>query len=264
MLVLLLARLVKRLVSPFAQLILQLVLSSSSSLDFDRQVHPRRCCEAEAESNLGEIKLVDVEDVALAVRRVSLQIRPISVLGGTVKVEVAFDEFHELFVDLCELLDRELVLVRPDLLLSQEPQETQLVIEEEEECFAATFLATASTPDSVDVVIGIIRRIVLDHPVNFGEVESSLSNIGAEKNAGLSLAKLEVCACSLLLLLLPVDVFDGHIDIVEQVRVKLDSVAGRHENHDFLLQILPQECEQELKLPSRVNHHITLFKTFDC
>lgn len=91
MLVLLLARLVIRLVSPFAQLILQLVLAGSSPLDFDRQVHPRRCCEAKTKGNFGEIKLVDVEDVALAVGSVGLQIRPVSVLGGTVEVEVAFD-----------------------------------------------------------------------------------------------------------------------------------------------------------------------------
>lgn len=88
------------------------------------------------------------------------------------------------------------------------------MIKQEEKGSATTFLATAGSADSVNVVIRIIGRVVLDNPVDFGEVKSTLRNICTEQNAGLRLAELQVSACAFLLLLLTVDVLHWHINVV--------------------------------------------------
>jgi hypothetical protein len=77
----------------------------------------------------------------------------------------------------------------------------------------------------VDVIIWIIGRVVLDNPVNFGEVKTSLSDIGAKEDSGFGLAKLKVCACPLLLLLFPVDVFNWNIDVVKKVGIEFDGIT---------------------------------------
>jgi hypothetical protein len=77
----------------------------------------------------------------------------------------------------------------------------------------------------VDVIIWIIGRVVLDNPVNFGEVKTSLSDIGAKEDSGFGLAKLKVCARPLLLLLFPVDVFNWNIDVVKKVGIEFDGIT---------------------------------------
>ena len=77
----------------------------------------------------------------------------------------------------------------------------------------------------MDVVIWIIGRVVLDDPVNFWEIKTSLSNIGAKQDTSLCLAELKISACSLLLFLLAVDVLHSNIDVVEKVRVEFDGIT---------------------------------------
>ena len=62
---------------------------------------------------------------------VSLQIRAISVFSGTVQVVVFLDQAHELVLNVRKLLRRKLILVRANLLLSEEAEETELVFEKE-------------------------------------------------------------------------------------------------------------------------------------
>ena len=90
----------------------------------------------------------------------------------------------------------------------------------------------------MDVVIGIIWRVVLHDPVDLREVKSTLGHICANQDAFLALGELEVGASPLLLLLLAMNLLDRGVDIIEQVRVELDSIAAGHENHDLLLQVL--------------------------
>ena len=63
-----------------------------------------------------------------------------------------------------------------------------------------------------------------------------------------------------MLLLLPVNVFDRNVDVVEQIRVELDRVARRHEDHYLFLHVLTQERKQKLELSRWVDNNITLFK----
>ena len=49
--------------------------------------------------------------------------------------------------------------------------------------------------------LGLIWRIILDNPIDGGDVETSGSDVSAEKNARLSVTKLEKCRSALRLLL---------------------------------------------------------------
>jgi hypothetical protein len=69
----------------------------------------------------------------------------------------------------------------------------------------------------VDVIVGIIWRVVLDDPVNVREIEPSLGHIGTKEHSGFGLVELKVDRGSFLLFLLSVDVADLDIDIVQEV-----------------------------------------------
>ena len=195
---------------------------------------------------------------------VCLQVRAIAVLGRAVEVVVFLDELHHLILDSGKLLHGEFVLVWPHFLLAQEPQETELVLQQEKQSAATTIGATTCSAHSVDIIIGIIGRVELNDPVNLGEIKASLSDICAQKDSCFSLTEFEVSGCSLLLLLLAMDVLDRDVDVVEQIRVELDRVAAGHENHDLLLHVLPQEGEEELELASWLNQHISLCECGNC
>ena len=193
------------------------MLASSAALDFNSKVHPWWSIESERSCSLLQVELVDVEDVALLVTRIGLQVRAVSVLSGAVQIVVALDQLHELVLDARQLFYGEFVLVGPHLLLPKETQEAKLVLKQEEQSAAATFGATACPADSVDVVIRIIGRVVLDDPVHLREIKTTLSNISTEQDAGISLAELEVGRRALLLFLFSVDILHRDVNVVEEI-----------------------------------------------
>jgi hypothetical protein len=114
----------------------------------------------------------------------------------------------------------------------------------------------------MDVIIRIIWGVVLDNPVNFWKVKSTLGYIRAKQNTSFGLAKFEVGGGPFLLLLFTVDVLDGNIDVVEEIGVELHCIARRHEDHYLFLHVLAKESEQELELSCWVNNYIALFKGY--
>ena len=111
---------------------------------------------------------------------IGLQIRSVAVLCRAVQVVVPVNELHELLLDVCQLLSWELILVRSDFLLTQEAKEAKFVLQEEKESASTSFRAATGSTDAMNVVIWIIGRVILDHPVNFREIKTSLSHICAE------------------------------------------------------------------------------------
>jgi hypothetical protein len=106
-----------------------------------------------------------------------------------------------LTLNVGNLLIREAVLVQRDLGDLEEPEEAQLAREEEQK--GASRLAGAScSAHAVNVIARIVRGVELDDPVDLGDVETAGGDVGAEKDAGGSVAKLEEGVGSLLLLLL--------------------------------------------------------------
>lgn len=164
-----------------------------------------------------QVKLVHIEDVSLLVRSVGLKVGSVTILSGAVEVVISLYELHELLLYVCELALRELVFIWLDLGLLQVSQEAEFMLQEEQEGPALAFGSAGCAAHSMDVVFGIIGRVVLDDPVDLREVEASLGNVRAQENACLRLAELKVGRSTLLLLLLSVNVLDRDVHIVEEV-----------------------------------------------
>jgi hypothetical protein len=99
------------------------------------------------------------------------------------------------------------------------------VFQQEQEGTSLAVSTTGSTANSMNVIFRIIGRVILNDPVNLGEVEASLCDIRAEKDSCFSLAELEVGRSTLLLLLLSMNVLDWDVNVVQEVGIKLNSVA---------------------------------------
>ena len=95
-------------------------------------------------------------------------------------------------MDVSKFIIGELVLVWTDLGLLQESKEAKLVLVDEEKGSTLATCTSSSTAYSMDVVFGIIWWVELDDPVNIREIETSLGNISAEKDASLSLGILKI------------------------------------------------------------------------
>ena len=97
---------------------------------------------------------------------------------------------------------------------------------DEEKGSTLTTGTSSSTANSMDVVLGIIWWVELHDPVNIREIETSLGNISAKKDTRLSLSKLKISGCSLLLLLLSMDILYWDVYIVKEITIKLHSVTA--------------------------------------
>ena len=71
----------------------------------------------------------------------------------------------------------------------------------------------------MNVLLGIIWRIILDDPVHCWDVQPSGRHISAQQDPLVRLAELKEGAGALLLLLLAVDVFHWDVNVVEQLTV---------------------------------------------
>ena len=131
-----------------------------------------------------------------------------------------------MLLNVGQLFYREFVLIWTDFLLPQKAKESQLVFKQEKESSATTLRTSASSTDTVNIVIRIIGRVVLDDPIDLREVKASLGNVSAQKNASLGLTELKVGRCTLLLFLLAVNVLKWYVDVIEQIRVIFDSIAA--------------------------------------
>ena len=113
-------------------------------------------------------------------------------------------ELADLSLHICNLLLRELVLVKRHLGHLQEPQKAKLARQEEEQALAR-LAGTSRSANAVDVVTRVIWRVKLDDPVDFRNVETASRHICAEQDASRGIAEFEECVGALLLLLLSLD-----------------------------------------------------------
>ena len=146
--------------------------------------------------------------------RVCLEIRTVSILGCTVKVVVFIDQSYEVILNRCKLLHWEFKLIGFNFLLLKESDETKFVLQQEHQRLAAAGGTSTCPAHSMNIVIGVIWRVILKYPVDLWEVKSSLGDICAEEDAFLRLTEFKVGRSPLLLLLLSVDVFDRDIYVV--------------------------------------------------
>ena len=86
----------------------------------------------------------------------------------------------------------------------------------------------------MDVVARVVGGVVLDDPVDGGDVEAAGCDVGAEEGTLGGVAEFEEGVGAFLLLLLAVQVQHREVDVVEQFAVVFDAGAGR-EKDDVLL-----------------------------
>ena len=111
------------------------------------------------------------------------------------------DRETHLSLHVCNLVQRESILVERNFCNLQEPQEAQLAWQQEQKTLSA-LSSSCGTTDSVNVVSRVIRRVELDDPVDLGDIETSCRNVRTQQNTLFGIAELKEGICTLLLLLL--------------------------------------------------------------
>src|SRR5262249_23708123 len=100
--------------------------------------------------------------------------------------------------------------------------------------------------DAVDVLLRVVRRVKLDDPVDGRDVQSAGRHVRAQQDSGLCIAKLEKGGRSLVLLLFAVQIENGDVNVIQQLRIKFDSIARGKEDDNLLLpHVLPEERKQQ-------------------
>ena len=106
--------------SSASELVLEFVFTYCLTRDLNRKINPWWTSQAKTLSNASKIKLVDVKDLPLLMRCVSLEVRSIAILCTAVEVIVFLDQLHELILNISKLAIWELKLIWVDLLLLEE------------------------------------------------------------------------------------------------------------------------------------------------
>ena len=166
--------------------------------------------------------------------RVRLQVAAIAVLGRLVEVVVLPDQLLELGLHVQDFLGGEVEFHKRHARLFEVREKADFGGLEEEQGFAGSGGATRGTPHAVDVVAWVVGGVVLDDPVDGGDVEAAGGDVGAEEGALGGVAELEEGVGAFLLFLLAVQVQHWEVDVVEEFAVVLDAGAGGEED-DVLL-----------------------------
>ena len=205
---------------------------------------------------------MDVKDVLEGVGGIGLDVGAECLAGGLVEVVVLFDEVFELCLDLGDLVFGELVLVEGDAGGLEVGEEGELGGEEEDEG-AAGGAHAGGAADAVDVVLGLVWGVVLDDPVDGGDVEAAGGDVGGEEDALFGVAELKEGGGALVLLLLAVELEDGDVDVVEELGVELDRGAGAEEDDDLLAEVLFEEGEEEAEAHVALGDDVALLERLD-
>ena len=100
----------------------------------------------------------------------------------------------------------------------------------------------------MDVRVGVLRAIHLDHPVHGRKIHSSRRNIRAEQYSMLLFNELEVDRCALVLVLLAMQFEQVLIDFERLKGLVCESnlFSRREEDQDLLLLMCFQEAEKRV------------------
>ena len=96
-----------------------------------------------------------------------------------------------LWLNVGHFVPTKLEFVERDVGLLEVAEESQLFRPEHEKSVALAALASGRPADTVDVFLGIVRRVELDDPVDVGDVQASRCHVCAQEDAGVRVAKLE-------------------------------------------------------------------------
>mmetsp|Transcript_30368 Transcript_30368/g.54358 ORF Transcript_30368/g.54358 Transcript_30368/m.54358 type:complete len:283 (-) Transcript_30368:1127-1975(-) len=192
-----------------------------------------------------------------------MHVRPVRIPRASMQVVILLDYSFQLPLDVGYLGRGKAILCYWHPSSSEVVQETKLLRQQEQQRLALALGSPRRAPDSVDVLRGHVRRIVLDDPVDFGNVQAPSGYICAKHDAFLGSAKGVVRGAPGSLLLVPVDAGHGQVDVVQELVVEFHRVASREENHHLLVAISLQEGEQEQKSALGRANHVALSEPGD-
>ena len=72
----------------------------------------------------------------------------------------------------------------------------------------------------MNIIFRIIWGIILNDPINLGDIETSGGHVCTEQDSGFGVAKLKVGRGAFRLLLLPVNGHARNVDIVEELNIR--------------------------------------------
>ena len=90
----------------------------------------------------------------------------------------------------------------------------------------------------MDIFLYVKRGVVLNNPINFRNVKTSRSDVSTEKYSLFEHIKFIKGERPFLLLLFAMNFHYINIDVVQEIRVEFDAVAGGEEDHHFLFLLL--------------------------
>ena len=154
-------------------------------------VDVRRHHEPETLPHGGEVEVVHVVDILEGVGLVGADIGLVRLLGRDVQVVVLGDELFQLWLDVGDLGPGELKLVQGHVGLFQVSEEAELLGPEDHEGVALAALAPGGPAHPVDVLLGVVRRVVLHDPVHVRDIQPAGSHVRTQKDPGVSIAILQ-------------------------------------------------------------------------
>lgn len=228
------------------------------------QIHPRRHGESKPLRHSPQIQRLHIEHAPQAVARVRLQIATIPILGRLVEVVVLPDQLLELGLHIQDFFRGEVEFHQGHARLFQVRQKADFRGLQEEQGFAGSRGAPCGAPYAVDVVARVVGGVVLDDPVDGGDVEAAGGDVGAEEGPLGGVAEFEEGVGAFLLLLLAVQVQHGEVDVVEQFAVVFDAGAGGEEDDVLFGGVAFEEGEEEEEAHLGRARHVALLETCDC
>ena len=227
------------------------------------QIHPRRHGKPEPLRHGPQIQCLHIEHAPQAVARIRLQVAAIAILGRLVEVVVLPDQLLELGLHVQDLFRGEVEFDERHARLFKVRQKTDLRGLEEEQRFPCSRGAPRGAAHAVDVVAWVVGGVVLDDPVDGGDVEAASGDVGAEEGALCGVAEFEEGVGAFLLLLLAVQVQHGEVDVVEEFAVVFDAGAGGEEDDVFLGGVAFEEGEEEEEAHLGGAEHVALLEPCD-
>jgi hypothetical protein len=133
----------------FSLAVVSVLLSSSSSLGTQRQVHPWRRSKAKRDTHRLQVQVVNIENVSVRMARIGQNITSIGIAGGSIQVVILFNQPLKLALDVGHLACGEFVLVQRHLGSFEIAQEASFFGGQEEKSPTRAFGSTSCTTDSL-------------------------------------------------------------------------------------------------------------------
>lgn len=178
------------------------------------------------------------------------------------KVKVLFKETLELRLNVGDLVGGKFVFVEGHSCGLEILEEAEFGGKKEEKG-ATTSSGACSSTNTMNVFAWIIGWIVLNDPIDGGDIKTTGSNVGAKKDSLICIAKFKESVCSFVLFLFAVQFEDRQVDVVEEFRKVFDRIARRHEDDDLLFEVLFEECEEKKETHIAWDNDISLFQTLN-